>query len=142
MKACEILKLDGKLTFLDFVRRYFISAQHGTGVGELYRAVKEAYDCAHKEFSTAELTRILEDAVATHQPPLVRGRLVKLRMAHVGGHHPLTIIVHGKQMESLSGSYQRYLMNFFRKACHLVGVPLHMEFKSDKNPYSPSSRKV
>ncbi len=129
-------EIDRRLPFVDFARRYFISALHGTGVGMIYRAINEAYESASKEISTGQLTKALEKALSVHQPPLVRGRRIRLNLAHIGRHHPLTIIVHGKQTTSLPGSYKRYLANYFRKTFDLVGVPLLVELKKDVNPYS------
>ncbi len=127
--------IDRRLPFVDFARRYFISALHGSGVGLLYRAIDEAYACASQSLSTAQLSRVLEKAVEDHQPPLVRGRRVKLRFAHLGGHHPMIILVHGKQTDALPLSYKKYLVNYFRKAFDLVGIPLLLRFRNDNNPY-------
>jgi len=127
--------VDRKLLFVDYARRYFISALHGTGVGKLYHAIDEAYTSTTKEISTSQLTNALEKAVQSHQPPLVKGRRVKMRYAHIGSHDPLMIVVHGKQTASLPGSYQRYLSNFFRKTFKLLGIPVLVKLKSDENPY-------
>ena len=64
--------------------------------------------------ATPALTRVLEAAIEQHQPPLVRGRRIKLRYAHQGGKNPPIIVIHGNQVEDVPGSYRRYLENFFR----------------------------
>ena len=84
---------------------------------------------------TPVLTRILEDAVAQHQPPLVHGRRVKPRYAHAGGHYPPIIVVHGNQVDSLPNAYRRYLAAYYRKALKLEGTPIRIEFKEGENPY-------
>lgn len=127
--------LERRLAFANFAKIKFISALHGTGVGDLFTLVDEAYFAATKALSTPQLTRILEQAIATHQPPLVKGRRVKLRYAHAGGHNPPTIVIHGKQTHALPGSYQRYLESFFRKTLHLVGTPIRIIFRDSENPY-------
>lgn len=76
--------LDFRLGFIDFARVHFISALHGSGVGNLFESVREAYDSSTRRVSTAMLTRIMTMAVEDHQPPLVRGRRVKLKYAHAG----------------------------------------------------------
>ena len=125
-----------KVNFVDYARRYFISALHGTGVGKLYFAIDEAYESTTREISTATITKALEDAQKTHQPPLVGGRRIKLRYAHIGGHDPLVVVIHGKQTTSLPGSYQKYLSNFMRESFNLNGIPVVIKLKSDENPYS------
>jgi GTP-binding protein len=127
--------IDRKLGFVDYARRYYISALHGSGVGKLYRAIDEAYAAANKELSTSKLTKALEKAVHDHQPPLINGRRIKCRYAHLGGHNPLLILIHGKQVEQLPGSYKRYLVKFFRGYFDIEGVPVQLFFKNDENPY-------
>ena len=85
--------------------------------------------------ATGQLTRVLEKAVAQHEPPLVKGRRIRLRYAHLVGRHPLTILIHGKQTQSLPDSYTRYLASCFRKAFRLMGIPIHIKLKTDVNPY-------
>lgn len=127
--------LDLRLPFLDFAPVHFISALHGTGVGELMRGVKHAYDASMREMATPELTRVLETAMEQHQPPLVRGRRIKLRYAHQGGRNPPIIVVHGNQIQHIPDAYKRYLGNVFRKNFRLEGTPVRMEFRTDDNPF-------
>ena len=77
--------LDVKLPFISFARLHFISALHGTGVGDLMGSVDLAYAAAMRELPTPELTRVLQDAVTAHTPPAIRGRRPRLRYAHQGG---------------------------------------------------------
>jgi GTP-binding protein len=135
-------QLDRRLPFLDFAERYFISALHGSGVGDLFGAVEDAYRAATVKVPTPELTRLLERAVHEHQPPLVNGRRIKLRYAHQGGQNPPVIVIHGNQTARLPQSYRRYLSNYFRQALHLVGTPVRMEFRTGDNPYQGKRNKL
>jgi len=135
-------QLDRRLPFLDFAERYFISALHGSGVGDLFEAIRTAYQAAIIKVATPELTRMLEQAVYEHQPPLVRGRRIKLRYAHQGGQNPPVIVVHGNQTSRLPHTYKRYLANYFRKALRLVGTPIRMEFRTGDNPYAGKRNKL
>lgn len=128
-------EVDFKLPFLDYAPLHFISAKHGSGLGELMDDVQDAYAATMIEMPTPELTRVLERAVETHQPPARLGRRVKLRYAHQGGQNPPKIIIHGKQTEALPTSYKRYLANQFRDHFKLKGVPLVISFKTGDNPY-------
>jgi GTPase len=133
--------IDLRLPFVSFARRYFISAKHGTGVGKLYHALEESHESSNKDLGTGFLTSTLNKALEEHQPPLINGRRIKLRIAHIIGRHPLTILIHGKQTESVPQSYQRYLASYFRKACNIMGVPLIIRFKTDDNPYDMKDKK-
>jgi len=123
-------ELDRRLTFIDFAKILFISALHGTGVGDLFGAINKAYTSATKELKTPQLTKILERAVGNFQPPLARGHEIKLRYAHIGGHNPPTIIIHGTRTEHLPESYRRYLEHFYREALDLSGTPIRIVFKN------------
>jgi len=128
--------IDRRLPFLDFATLHYISALHGSGVGDLFDAVLGAYDAAMRKMPTPELTRILTQAVIHYPPPLVKGRRIKLRYAHQGGSNPPLIIVHGNQTASVPAAYQRYLINTYRDVLRLQGTPVRIEFKSGTNPYA------
>jgi GTP-binding protein len=128
-------ELDRRLGFVDFARLHFISALHGTGVGHLFESVQEAYASATKRINTSMLTRIMDMAQGDHQPPMVRGRRVKMKYAHAGGYNPPLIVIHGTQVKDLPDSYKRYMMNYFRKALKVMGTPIKVEFREGANPY-------
>lgn len=135
-------ELERRLQFVDFADLHFISALHGTNVGHLYESIEKAYHSATDQLSTHKLTRILEDAVSVHQPPLVNGRRIKLRYAHSGGHNPPIIVIHGNQTESVPNHYKRYLEKTFRRVLDLHGTPLRIEFKTTDNPYAGRGQKA
>ncbi|WP_409161314.1 ribosome biogenesis GTPase Der [Pectobacterium sp. B2J-2] len=128
--------LDLRLGFIDFARIHFISALHGSGVGNLFESVTEAYACATRRVSTAMLTRIMQMASDDHQPPLVRGRRVKLKYAHAGGYNPPIVVIHGNQVKDLPDSYKRYLMNYYRRSLDVMGTPIRIQFKEGENPFA------
>lgn len=127
--------LDRRLGFLDFAGVHYISARHGSGVGRLPEAADRAIANATRDLGTPELTRILAEAVQTHQPPLIRGRRIKLRYAHQGGRNPPIIVIHGNQTAAVPEGYRRYLAGCFRRALDLTGTPLRLEFRTGTNPY-------
>ena len=134
--------VDQQLSFIRFAEIFYISALHGSNVGKLYAAINRAYESATRNLTTARLTRILEQAVAAHPPPLIRGRRLKLRYAHQGGVNPPRIIVHGNQTEQVPASYQRYLTNYFTEAINAVGTPVKIEFKTGANPFADRKNKL
>jgi GTPase len=129
-------QLELKLPFVDYAPVQFISALHGTGVGDLFGLIESSHAAAHRDLPTPELTRTLQDAVTAHQPPISRGRRIKLRYAHQGGRNPPVIVVHGSQAELLPDPYRRYLANIFRKTFRLQGTPVRIELRSGDNPYA------
>jgi len=135
-------ELDRRLGFVDFARIHFISALYGTNVGNLFESVQEAYASATKRVSTAKLTRIMESAIDEHQPPLVRGRRVKMKYAHAGGYNPPLIVIHGNQVTNMPESYKRFLTNYFRRSLDLMGTPVKIEFRAGDNPFSGRRNKL
>lgn len=136
------IEIDRRFNFVPWVKIHLISALYGNGVGKLYPSIHKAYEASMFKVSTNQLTRILEDAVASHPPPMVGGRRIKLRYAHLGGHNPPVIVIHGNQTSSLPKSYQRYLENVFRNVYKLEGTPLQVEFKQNTNPYEGKKNPV
>ena len=113
-------ELDRRLQFVRYATYHFISALHGSGVGDLFTLVKEAYLSATKPVTTPQINTLLQKAVIQHPPPLSKGHRIKLRYAHVGGYNPPIIVIHGTQTHALPGSYRRYLENFFRQKLKLI----------------------
>jgi GTP-binding protein len=128
-------ELNLKIPFIDFAKLHFISALHGTGVGDLFKSVNQANEAAFKNIQTPRLTRLLFDLVSSHQPPVVKGHRIKLRYAHQGGTNPPIIVIHGTKTDALPKSYQRYLINGFRKHLKLEGTPIRLQLKSSSNPF-------
>ncbi|ANF59012.1 ribosome biogenesis GTPase Der [Halotalea alkalilenta] len=124
-----------RLGFADYADLHFISALHGTAVGDLYPSIERAFKSATAHWTTNRLTTLLQDAVKEHQPPMVNGRRIKLKMAHQGGSNPPIIVVHGNQINQLPEAYKRYLINTFRKVLKVRGTPIRFEFRSGANPF-------
>lgn len=135
-------ELDRRLVFLDYAPIHFISAKHGSGVGDLYKSIDKGYRSAFAKWPTKRLTELLNDCVADHQPPVVRGRRIKLRMAHQGGSNPPRIVVHGTKTDDLPDSYKRYLEKTFRKVLKISGTPIRFDFKSSDNPFANPTHKL
>lgn len=135
-------QIDLRLQFAAYAEHHFISALHGTGVGLLLGMVKQVYAAATRQLSTPALTRELQEAQLVHQPPLIRGRRVKMRYAHTGGHNPPIIVIHGNQLDDMPAAYTRYLEQRFRKAFDLYGTPVRIEYKTNENPYEGIKNKL
>jgi GTP-binding protein len=131
IKRLLMLKID----FVPFAPVHFISARHGTAVGDLTASMVRAYEAAMRKMPTPALTKCMERAMLQHQPPIVRGRRIRLRYAHQGGRNPPRIVVHGSQAAHVPESYKRYLANRFRDEFDLFATPVAVEFRSDVNPF-------
>ncbi|AFT69481.1 GTPase Der [Alloalcanivorax dieselolei B5] len=128
-------QLDRRLQFVPWAKIKFISALHGTGVGDLFGLVERAWDSAFIKIGSNALTRMLEDITHAHPPPRSGRFRAKLRYAHLGGSNPPVVVIHGNRTDSLPVSYRRYLENRFRELLKIEGSPIRLELKSGDNPY-------
>ena len=130
------LELNQRLGFVDFARVHFISALHGTGVGNLFDSIDEAYAGATTRHSASLLNRILRAAIEEHEPPISGGRRIKLKFAHAGGYNPPRIIIHGNKVSKVPYAYKRYIINCYRKSLNIMGSPVIIDFKEGENPFA------
>jgi GTP-binding protein len=130
-----LAELERRLVYVPWARRVRISALHGSGMDLLWKAVDEAWDSATRDLPTAELTRVLTRAFEAHQPPMKQGRSARLRYAHLGGHLPPRIVIHGNRVDTVPESYRRYLENIFIRHFGLRGTPVLVELRSGDNPF-------
>jgi GTP-binding protein len=135
-------EIERRFDFIPWAKIHLISALHGTGVGDLYPSIHRAYESAMLKVTTNRMTQILQDAVEQHQPPMVNGRRIKMRYAHLGGSNPPLFIIHGNQVDQVPQDYKRYLENVFRKVFKMEGTPVRIEFKSGENPFAEKKVKL
>ena len=128
-------EIQRRLRIAPWIPVHFISALHGSGVGELFVVLQRVNRAGAFDVKTPGLTRVLEKAVLDHPPPSIRGRTIKLRYAHKIGEHPPSILIHGNRTEALQPSYVRYLENRFRDAFDLTGLPVRLRFRTSDNPF-------
>ena len=128
-----------RLKFVGYADIHFVSGLKGTGIKKLLNSVDRAYKAATTAFPTSKLTYILEGAIEDHQPPLAKGRRIKLRFAHSGGHNPPIIVIHGNQTDAVPAHYTKYLEGVFRRELGLHGTPVKIGYKSSSNPYAAKS---
>jgi GTP-binding protein len=124
-----------KLSFLTYAKFHYVSALKAQGLPPLLKSVDAAFAAAMAKLSTPKLTRVLEQAVEQHSPPISAGIRPKLRYAHQGGKNPPIVIIHGNHTTRIPASYKRYLEKTFRTAFELTGTPLLIQFKQGSNPF-------
>ncbi len=124
-----------ELHFIYFIKPVPISALYGTGIRKVFNEVLAAFKSSIMPVATNKLSLLLQQAIEEHQPPLSKGRRIKLRYAHLGGHLPFTIIIHGTQAESVPMQYKKYLSSFYREKLQLHGTMVNIVFKNSDNPY-------
>ncbi|MCU4137203.1 ribosome biogenesis GTPase Der [Buchnera aphidicola (Sitobion miscanthi)] len=127
--------IKNQLKFLSFSRIHFISALYKKGIFQIFKSINESYNESKRKISTSILTKTMHAAIKKHQPPIVKGRRIKLKYAHLGSSNPPKIIIHGNQVRYLSSPYKRYLINFFYNILKIKGTAIQIQFKDNVNPY-------
>lgn len=115
-----------------------VSALKKIHLHDILTAVVEVLESFQVNVGTGELNRILEMVVRNHQPPLAGKHRIKMRYVHVVDTQPLTLMIHGNQLNALPAHYKKYLQNAFCRHLGLVGIPLKLQFKTGRNPYQPA----
>jgi GTP-binding protein len=128
--------LRAKAPFLAYVKFVYISAETGQRVHQLPQEILDVAEARERRIPTAEVNRVLEELVQHTNPPQKPGQEVKLLYASQVGTAPPVFAIVCSRPDAIPESYERYLINGFRKAWSFEGSPLRLKFKrrSGRNP--------
>ena len=118
-----------ELGFIDHAPIRFISAKTGKRVHDV---LQTASDLAKRHFlrvSTSQVNKVLLDATASHQPPIHKGKRVRLYFATQVKTAPPTFVVATNDTEGVHFTYRRYLINQLREAFDFGGAPIRIIFR-------------
>ena len=115
--------------FIPFAPVLRVSAKTGSGIKRIFPETGKLYRQFHQRFPTSSLNRLLEAAVAHHEPPMHKGRRLKLYYTAQISTAPPTFAVISNAPKGIHFSYQRYLVNRFREGLGLDRVPVRLLFR-------------
>lgn len=124
-----IKKLDEDLAFMSYYKSIFVSAKTGQRLSNIMPTVEEVLENANRRVTTGVLNDIISDAVSVNQPPMIRGKKLKLYYATQVGVKPPTIVLFVNDASAMHFSYERYLENSIRKAIDFSGTPIKLVIK-------------
>jgi len=129
-------ELREKAPFLQYVKFVYLSAATGQRVHQLPELILEVAAARERRIATAEVNKVLEELVQKSNPPQKPGEEVKLLYASQVGTAPPVFAIVCSRPDAIPESYERYLINGFRKAWSFEGSPLRLKFKrrSGRNP--------
>tara|TARA_Y100000996_G_scaffold414631_1_gene406091 strand:+ start:2224 stop:3543 length:1320 start_codon:yes stop_codon:yes gene_type:complete len=111
----------------------FISIKNNFRVGEVLKNALEIYEKRNLRISVSNLNKILSDIVSHYPPPSSKGKNIKLKyIAQVSTAPPL-FAVFSNYPDLIGESYRRYVENQLRKSIDLMGVPIRISFRKNKN---------
>jgi GTPase len=119
-----------------------LSAKTGNGLDRLMRAAIDAHAVWNKRISTAALNRFLAKATASHPPPALRGRRLRLDYMTQPKPRPPTFVLFASRASALPETYRRYLINGLRDDFDLPGTPIRLTVRAKSNPYAGRKRRT
>jgi len=133
--------LDKQLPQLSGVTVAPCSGLKREGLNGLLDACIAAYDIWNRRVPTAELNRWLEDIVAHHSPPMVKGRRLKVKYMTQVKTRPPAFQLHCNMAKEFPDAYLRYLINGLRESFGLIGTPIRFHLKASENPFAKKKKK-
>jgi len=133
--------VDRLLPQLKGVEIALVSAKTGRGLDRLMQAVSGAHAIWNRRVPTAALNRYLAEAAASHPPPALRGRRLRLDYITQPKSRPPTFVLFGSRASALPEAYRRYLINGLRDTFALPGTPIRLTLRGKPNPYAARKRR-
>jgi GTP-binding protein len=129
-RAQYIREIRSRLKFMPYVPILFTSAKLRQGIEAVLAAARGIYQQRLKRLPTSSLKEAMAQAVATHAPPSIGGRQLKLRGVTQSDVNPPTFVFSVNDPKLLHFSYRRYLENSLRRSFGLSGTPIRLVFKA------------
>jgi len=123
------LDIRRKLKFVPYAPVLHISAKLKKGTNDVLDAAKEVFAEQQVRIPTAQLNSAIRDAVASHAPPSVAGKRLKILYATQAEINPPTFVFFVNDVKLLHFSYQRYLENRLRQSFGFRGTPLRLVYR-------------
>lgn len=120
----KIKEIKEKLSYMDYVKVVFVSAKQGRHLDRLLKAIIDAFEANRRRIATAELNKLLEEAVLRFPPPGEKGRQPKLLYISQVRVQPPTFVLFTNSPDLVHFSYVRYLENLIRGAYDFSGTPM------------------
>lgn len=128
-KTAQFLKklqseLQYKLWFMRYAPILTISALNRQRVTKLFPVVDEIISESAKKITTHELNDFLRESLSMQQPPMYKGREVKLYYITQAGVKPPCFIIFTNRKEGITPEYIRFLEKQLRERFVFKGVPV------------------
>lgn len=127
-KSCHAA-LYQALPFMDFVPVVCAAAATGFNIRRIIETINYVAEQNREKIATGILNRVLKIAGARVQPPLVRGKRLKIFYATQTAVQPITFLIFVNDPDKVNLNYERYLEGSIRKAFGLEGAPIVFKFR-------------
>ncbi len=122
-------KIKDKIEPFTDVPVIFTSALTKQRIQNVLETVEHVYENRKRRISTSKLNEVLQVAIETYRPPMVRGRHIKIKyVTQLKTRYP-AFAFFCNHPDFVKDSYKRYLENTIRKQFDFSGVPFKMYFR-------------
>lgn len=115
-----------ELIFMSYANVVYVSALTQQRISRLPEMIKDAAEANAMRISTSVLNQVVTDAVAMNQPPMEKGKRLKILYTTQVKVKPPTFVIFCNEPEIMHFSYQRYLENQLREAFGFKGTPINI----------------
>lgn len=120
------------LAFCTYAPIIFLSAKTGQRTEELFKLINKVYENNSFTISTSIVNKMIAEAVSFVQPPSDKGKKLKIYYGNQAGTNPPTFILFVNDKNLFHFSYQRYILNTFRKYFGLEGTTIRLIIRERK----------
>jgi GTP-binding protein len=128
--------------YLEWADIVFASGLTGQRVDRILREARRVAEERYRRVPTADVNRVVGDAVAAHTLPVARGRRAKVLYATQVAIAPPTFVIFVNDPELFHFSYRRYLENRLRDAFGFAGTPIRLLFRARAAGERPRARRT
>jgi GTPase len=129
-------KISKNLSDVKSIPVAYISSSTSQNINKVIDCCIEAYDVWNKRISTAKINNWLIAATENHPLPLAKGgRRVRIKYITQIKSRPPTFKLFTNYPDSITDSYQKYLINSLRDEFEMPGVPIRLSITKTDNPY-------
>ena len=123
--------------FLDYAPVVFVSTQTGFNIRKTVEAIDHVAAQVRKPISTGVLNRAILRACQRLQPPMIRGKRLKIYYATQIGTAPIRIALFVNDAGRLTPAYSSFLIRCLREDQGLEGAPVLLELKAKQGGRHP-----
>ncbi len=128
----SIKALSDEIPFTEILPKIIGSALSGRNVDTLFDQIFAIKAELERKITTGQLNAFLADSIQKLAPPMVNGKRLRIYYGVQIASTPPRFALYVNKKNLLMGSYERFLINEFRKRFAFTGVPINLYFRGKK----------
>ncbi|HEY4254965.1 MAG TPA: ribosome biogenesis GTPase Der [Chlamydiales bacterium] len=120
--------------FLAHCPTLFLSALNRRNLEKIFPAIEEVYTERYRRVTTGQLNKFIEGCLQKYHPPLMTGKRLRIYYMTQIQTAPAKFVVFVNNPILMTETYQKYLLNQFRKTYCFSGSPITLELRGKAAP--------